>query len=126
MSRCSKAESPGPSPLSSRLQTIVSQPVSLVENYTGCVSSAVQFSVRVRQRLTPCCRGRPGPCRRPAPHPGDLWSWTCRRPAGCPVVRGSHSVGPHLDPDHLDRRNHRDHAVRRGLFINTHTETMNE
>lgn len=77
--------------------------------------------------VTPYCQGLPGPCRHPAQHPGDLWSLTCRRPAGCPAVHGSRLVGRCLGPahahGHLARRSLRVHAVPRGLANRTHTVT---
>lgn len=88
-------------------------------------SSKVHKGRRKEKRITPCRQGRPGPCRRPAQRPGGLWSWTCRRPAGCPAVRAWLPVDPRRDPDrlghvhlhlHLGRRNRHDHAVRRGLW----------
>lgn len=88
-------------------------------------SSKVHKGRRKEKRITPCRQGRPGPCRRPAQRPGGLWSWTCRRPAGCPAVREWLLVDPRRDPDrrghvhlhlHLGRRNRHDRAVRRGLW----------
>ena len=84
---------------------------------TLCASAFKFFSI------IPCCLGLPGPCKHPVQHPDDLWSLTCRRPAGCPVVHGSQLVDQHLCPcrdrDRLGREIHLDHAVHRGLSIKT-------
>lgn len=50
--------------------------------------------------VTPCCRGPPEPCRRPALRPGGLSSLTCRRPAGCPIVHEWQPACPLLCPAH--------------------------
>lgn len=99
---------------------------------TASVSSAVQFcsdttcdSPSDSFSITPCCLGLPGPYRHQVQHPDDLWSLTCKHPAGCPVVHGSQLVGQHHGPArghvHLDQQNHHDHAFHPGLTTKTHT-----
>ncbi len=134
ISCCPKAKSPGLSPLSSKLltQSFLSTSIWCKIHYTVCASSAVQFcsdsaSASESFSITPYCLGLPWPCRRPVQHPSDLWSLTCRRPAGCPVVHGSQMVGQHLGRahvhGHLDQQNHHDHAVHRGLSNNTNSNS---
>lgn len=67
--------------------------------------------------ITPCCWGLPEPCRRPAPHPGGLWSLTCRRPTGCPAAHGSRPVcrGP-VHGRALAQQTRHGHAFRHGLW----------
>jgi len=125
MSCCFRAETPD-CHHSSKLQTDWIQS-PLIWCQTTCMC---EFSCPVVQWLymcllqffvvTPCSPGRPGPCTRPARRPGDLWSSTCRRPAGCPVVLGSRLVGQHLGlvRGRRARQNRRAHAVHRGLSTN--------
>lgn len=118
--------SPGSSPLIYLINVIDSQHINTTSYvWVQLYSPAVTLRALQLQSftVTPCCLGLPAPCRRPVRRPGDLWSLTCKRPAGCPVVRGSQMACRHLDPargrDRLDRRSHRVPSVHHGLSINT-------
>lgn len=85
---------------SSKVTQFLSTSIWCYIHYTVCVSSAVQFCsdsicafALESLSITPYCPGLPGPCRHPVQHPDDLWSLTCRHPAGCPVVHESQLVG---------------------------------